>query len=137
MSELESVRVLLVEDDEDDYVLTRGLFAQMKGNRFQLEWFKSYALGLEAMVRNQHDVCLLDYRLGARNGVELLVEAQARGCQAPIILLTGLGAHQVDVEAMKAGAADYLVKSGFARGFAGALDSLCAGAEAGGGERGV
>ncbi len=104
--------MLLVEDDEDDYILTRGLFADMRGCRFQLEWFKSYELGLAAMARNQHDVCLLDYRLGARNGIELLKDALERGCQAPIILLTGLGEHDVDVEAMKAGAADYLVKTG-------------------------
>ena len=63
----ELIRVLLVEDDEDDYILTRGLFSELRRHRFQLEWFKSYQLGLDAMVRNQHDVCLLDYRLGARN----------------------------------------------------------------------
>ncbi|MDB6022223.1 MAG: hybrid sensor histidine kinase/response regulator, partial [Pedosphaera sp.] len=112
MNESELIKVLLVEDDEDDYVLTRGLFSEMKGRRFQLDWFKSYSLGLEAMARNQHDVCLIDYRLGAKNGIELLREALERGCQAPIILLTGLGEHKVDVEAMKAGAADYLVKTG-------------------------
>lgn len=112
MSNPSLVRVLLVEDDEDDYVLTRGLFADMRVCRFQLEWFKSYQLGLAAMIRNQHDVCLVDYRLGAKNGIELLKEAIEKGCQAPIILLTGLGEHQVDIEAMKAGAADYLVKTG-------------------------
>jgi two-component system cell cycle sensor histidine kinase/response regulator CckA len=112
MNEPELVRVLLVEDDEDDYILTRGLFAGMKGRRFHLEWFNSYQLGLDAMIRNQHDVCLVDYRLGAKNGVELLKAALERGCQAPVILLTGLGEHEVDLEAMRAGAADYLVKSG-------------------------
>ena len=111
MGDLEQIKVMLVEDDEDDYILTRGLFAEMMGRRFQLEWFKSYDLGLKAMLRNQHDVCLVDYRLGAKNGVELLTEAVDQGCQAPIILLTGSGEHQIDLEAMKAGAADYLVKS--------------------------
>jgi two-component system, cell cycle sensor histidine kinase and response regulator CckA len=110
MGQLEQIKVMLVEDDEDDYILTRGYFSEMVG-RFHLEWFKSYDLGLKAMLRNQHDVCLLDYRLGAKNGVELLKEAVDQGCQAPIILLTGSGEHQVDLEAMKAGAADYLVKS--------------------------
>jgi two-component system cell cycle sensor histidine kinase/response regulator CckA len=111
MSDFEQIKVLLVDDDEDDYVLTRGLFTQMRDQRFQLEWFKSYQLGLEAMARNQHDVCLIDYRLGAKTGIELLREALERGCQAPIILLTGSGQHEIDVQAMKAGAADYLVKS--------------------------
>src|SRR5579863_377830 len=112
MNETELVRVLLVEDDEDDFILTRGLFGEMKGSRFHIEWFKSYALGLEAMCRNQHDICLVDYRLGAHNGIDLMRVAIERGCLAPIIVLTGLGEHTVDVEAMKAGAADYLVKSG-------------------------
>src|ERR1700722_10443685 len=87
MNELETIKVLLVEDDEDDYVLTRGLFTEMKGRRYQLEWFKSYQLGLAAMIRNQHDVCLVDYRLGAKNGGELLQEGLAKGCQSAIILL--------------------------------------------------
>jgi DNA-binding NtrC family response regulator len=65
---------------------------------------------LDAIAHNQHDVYLFDYRLGERNGLELLRDAVAKGCKAPIILLTGQGDHEVDVEAMKAGAADYLEK---------------------------
>jgi PAS domain S-box-containing protein len=106
----ELVRVLLVEDDEDDYFLTRTLFSEIKDRRFQIQWVKTFDLGLEAMVRNEHEVCLIDYRLGARNGIELLRLAQQGGCLAPIILLTGQGEHEIDLEAMKAGAADYLVK---------------------------
>jgi two-component system cell cycle sensor histidine kinase/response regulator CckA len=107
----ETIRVLLVEDDEDDYIITRGVVAQIKGCRPQLEWFNTYQRGLDAMLRNRHDICLVDYRLGAKNGIDLLREASQAGCQAPVILLTGLGQHEVDVEAMKAGAADYLVKA--------------------------
>jgi two-component system cell cycle sensor histidine kinase/response regulator CckA len=111
MFQLGTVRVLLVEDDEDDYIITRELFAEISGQRFTLEWVKTFEAGLAAMIRNEHDVVLLDYRLGARNGVELLREAIAQGCQAPIILLTGSSQHLVDLEAMRAGADDYLVKA--------------------------
>ena len=107
----EPVRVLLVDDDEDDYVLTRDWFCEMEGARFELEWVASYDAALNAIAYNDHDVYLLDYRLGERNGLELLREAIAKGCKAPIILLTGQGDHEIDVEAMKAGAADYLDKS--------------------------
>jgi PAS domain S-box-containing protein len=106
----EVLKVLLVEDDEDDYILTRGLFAEIKGQRFQLVWVKSFQAGLQEMIRNQQEVCLVDYRLGAQNGIDLLREALRQGCQSPIILLTGQGEHEIDLEAMKAGAADYLVK---------------------------
>jgi len=67
-----------------------------------------YDAGLEAIQKDEHDVYLVDYRLGKDSGLELLRAAIGRGCQAPVILLTALGDHQVDSEAMKAGAADYL-----------------------------
>jgi len=105
------VKVLLVDDDEDDYILTRDWFEEIPGAPFELEWVDSYQGGLEAIASRQHDIYLLDYRLGALNGLELLREAVAQGCPGPIILLTGQGDHEVDVEAMKAGAADYLDKS--------------------------
>src|SRR5215475_2202332 len=105
------VKVLLVEDDEDDFVLAQDLFSEMPGQRFALDWARSFDAGLKAMTLNQHDVCLVVYRLGARNGVDLLRAAIEGGCQSPIILLTGAGEHEIDVEAMQAGAADYLVKA--------------------------
>ena len=107
----ERIRVLLVDDDEDDYVLTRDLFAEIQGTVFDLEWIDSYDAALEAIATSKHDIYLFDYRLGAGNGLELLRLALARGCSAPIILLTGQGDRLIDIEAMKAGAADYLEKS--------------------------
>lgn len=105
------IRVLLVDDDEDDYILTREWFSEIQGSRFVLEWVATYEAAIDAIAKRQHDIYLFDYRLGERNGLELLREAIANGCKAPIILLTGQGDHEVDVEAMKAGAADYLEKS--------------------------
>jgi two-component system cell cycle sensor histidine kinase/response regulator CckA len=105
------VKVLLVEDDEDDFVIARDLFSEMPGRRFALDWAQNFDVGLQTMVLNQHDVCLVDYRLGARNGVDLMRAAFEGGCQSPIILLTGAGEHEVDIEAMQAGASDYLVKA--------------------------
>ncbi len=105
------VKILLIEDDEEDFIIARDLLADIGETKFALDWAKTYEEGLETLLRNQHDICLLDYRLGARNGIELLKAAIERECQAPIILLTGLGEHAVDLEAMQAGAADYLVKA--------------------------
>jgi two-component sensor histidine kinase len=70
----------------------------------------TYEAALAAMEGHCHDVYLVDYRLGRRNGLELLREALANGCPGPVILLTGQGDYEVDMEAMRAGAADFLVK---------------------------
>jgi len=104
------LRVMLVDDDEDDFVMTRDLLAEIEGKNIELDWVSTYDAGLEALGRNSHDVYLLDYRLGEHNGLELLTEAMASGCKAPIILLTGQGDHELDIKAMEAGASDYLVK---------------------------
>jgi DNA-binding NtrC family response regulator len=104
------IRVLLVDDDHDDYVILRDLFLDIEVGKFQLEWTETYDAALEKMVSNEYDVCLIDYLLGERNGLELLNEAVRNGCKVPIILLTGKGAREVDMAAMKAGASDYLDK---------------------------
>jgi signal transduction histidine kinase len=106
------VRVLLIDDDRDDYLLTRDLLAEIPGGRYRVEHVPTYEEGLEAACRGAHDVCLLDYRLGARTGLDLLRESRARGARVPVIVLTGKGEYAIDQEAMRAGAADYLEKAG-------------------------
>jgi PAS domain S-box-containing protein len=106
----DEIRVLLVEDDEDDYLLTRDMLAEAGGGRYVLEWVASYQEALDVIKQRRHDVCLVDYRLGERTGLDLLREGAGLGCAAPIILLTGQGDQDVDLAAMKAGAADYLIK---------------------------
>ena len=105
-----TVRVLVVDDDEDDYLIARQLLSDIDGQKFDLVWGSTYDAGLEAIASDQHDVCVLDYRLGERDGLELLREAPAGGARGPMILMTGLMDHDIDVDAMSAGAMDYLVK---------------------------
>lgn len=105
------IKILLIEDDEDDYIITQDLLSEVKGIQFDLEWIKTYEGALEAIKRQAHDVILLDYRLGTHTGLEILQAATAFSCQVPIILLTGQGGHEIDVAASEAGAADYLVKT--------------------------
>jgi DNA-binding NtrC family response regulator len=105
------LRVLLADDNQDDYVITRDLFHSIGRERFHLDWVPTYHEALQAIDLNQHDLYLFDYRLGEADGLDLLREALDRGCKAPIILLTGHDDWETDVRAMKAGAADYLVKN--------------------------
>jgi diguanylate cyclase (GGDEF)-like protein len=106
----DAVRVLLVEDDEDDFVLTRDLLAEGFGGRATVEWASSRTPGLTRLTEGQFDVALLDYNLGGDTGIDLLREARARGCRTPVIMLTGQNDRATDLNAMHAGASDYLVK---------------------------
>ena len=63
------------------------------------------------MLAGDYNLYFVDYRLGAKSGVDLLKEALQNGCEEPIILLTGKGNYEVDIEAMQLGAVDYLVKT--------------------------
>lgn len=110
MIDKEHIDVLIIEDDEDDFFIARSLVAKTTGVRCNLDWAQSYEEGLDAVTSRDYDVCLVDYRLGARDGLQLLREANERGCDTPMILLTGQGDLQVDLNAMMAGAVDYLVK---------------------------
>jgi two-component system, sensor histidine kinase and response regulator len=103
-------RVLLVDDDEDDRVLTRDLLAEGGQGRYLCAAVVSFEAGAVAL-RSGYDVALVDYRLGARTGLELVQEAVASGVRVPIILLTGVGDENLGHAALRAGAADYLVKS--------------------------
>lgn len=91
--------------------MTRYWFGEFRVAKCDLEWVNNYQAARSAIARQQHDIYLVDYRLGAHNGLELLREAIANGCSSPMILLTGQGDWEIDLEAMKAGAADYLEKS--------------------------
>ncbi len=104
------LRVLLIEDDEDDFVLVRDLLSEISQSGYALDWVQTYHDALDAIESRCYDVYLLDYRLGEYDGLTLLREAKQRGCRAPIIFLTGQGNYDIDVAAMRAGAADYLVK---------------------------
>jgi signal transduction histidine kinase/BarA-like signal transduction histidine kinase len=102
--------VLIIDDDEDDYVLTVSLLREIGVDRYAAKWVSSYTGALDEIRRGDHDICLVDYRLGMRNGLDLLHDAVQMGATIPLILLTGQGAHEVDLKAMEAGAADYLTK---------------------------
>jgi two-component system, cell cycle sensor histidine kinase and response regulator CckA len=104
------IRILLIDDDQDDHVLVRGLIEDAFGDRASFHWEDTYAGGLDALTKGNFELCLLDYRLGARTGIDLLGEAHQRGVTIPTILLTGQSAREIDLAAAEAGAADYLVK---------------------------
>jgi len=106
----ERVKVLLVEDDEDDYILARDMLNDAFVENPFLRWVRSPRDGLEAISEDDFDVCLVDYRLAGESGLTFIHEASLRATAPPMILLTGQDNREVDLAAMRAGANDYLVK---------------------------
>ncbi len=109
-SPTEPLRVLLVEDDEEDYLITRDLLSGQDRVRFRVDWCAEYDEALEVIREQRHDVYLVDFRLGARTGLELVRDAFATRPRAPVLVLTGLSDYEIDLEATALGVTDYLVK---------------------------
>lgn len=107
----QSFKVLFIDDDEDEFVNIKDIFQEIRTSKYQITWKSSYHEGLKALTTNTFDVCLLDYRLGAKTGLDLLKEAQDFKITCPVILLTGHGDRELDLQAMQIGASEYLVKN--------------------------
>ena len=109
-SELSSYKILIVDDDEDDFFITNQYIKNIKNCNFEVEWRYDYKRAMEDVCSKKYDIYLVDYYLGAKTGLDFLKEALEKKCDEPIIILTGKGAPELDAEVMHAGAVDYLIK---------------------------
>ena len=106
----EIVRVLLVDDDVDDWLIIGGMLAEQERARFSVEYCAAYDEALAAIGERRHDVYLIDYRLGTRTGLELIRESFASGPSAPVIMVTGQATYDVDLEASALGVTGFVTK---------------------------
>ncbi len=111
MTSSQPVRILIIDDDEDDFILTSGFINTIEDRTFDIQWCYNYKSALEHIASKAFHLYFVDYRLGAKTGIDLLSEAMKMNCEEPIILLTGKGNSVIDQQAMRMGAVDYLVKS--------------------------
>lgn len=105
------ISILLIDDDEEDFLLTKDIIEEITHLDLNLGWVNNYQEAINTIQEDKYDVYLIDYRLGAENGLSLIEEAIENGCTSPMILLTGQDDIEIDAKAMTLGAADYLVKS--------------------------
>jgi DNA-binding response OmpR family regulator len=95
-----TLRVLLIDDSEDDYRLTQRILGDARFERFALDWIEGFDDGLAAVQSNSHDAYLIDHKLKTRSGLELIREAVRSGAIAPMILLTGHGDDGVHLDSI-------------------------------------
>jgi PAS domain S-box-containing protein len=105
------IQILLIEDDSDDYVLTRELIREIPGEEYALTWASTPDEAFRLVDAEQFHICLVDYHLGAETGSEVIERLRRMGFDGPIIVLTGQDDYDTDMEVMHAGADDYLLKS--------------------------
>ncbi len=105
-----AVRVLVLDDNEDDFAFVKILLGKSLAYSYEPEWAPTEEAALAALRRGGFDVALFDYKLGGTTGLEILQTLQGQQCEIPIILLTGSENPEIDQAALNAGAADYLCK---------------------------
>ncbi|MBY0314874.1 MAG: hybrid sensor histidine kinase/response regulator [Bdellovibrionales bacterium] len=105
------LKILLVDDDQDDYFHINNLLQEIQPSKYDLVWASNYYDGLKRLKEGHFDACLLDYRLGEKTGLDFLIESREHTFRCPIIFLTGLTDFDLDFKAMEMGASDYLVKN--------------------------
>ena len=106
-----TTRILIVEDDEDDFLIIEACIKDIPDKDFLIDWCYEYNDAIQRISERRYDIYFVDYLLGEKTGLELLQEAIAKGCEEPLVLLTGIGNREVDIQAMTIGAVDFLVKS--------------------------
>ena len=104
------LRVLIIDDDEEDFFITSQYIKKIRGKEFIIDWCYRYKEAYDAILEARYDIYFIDYYLGAKTSLDLMKEALLCNCEQPLILLTGMGNQKIDLEAMQAGAFDYLVK---------------------------
>ncbi len=100
-------RVLVVDDEENIRLVLRTL---LKKNDYQVEAAESAEIALAQLERFDPDFVLADVRMSGMTGIELCTELKARSSLATVILMSAYGSVDLAIEAMKAGAYDYISK---------------------------
>lgn len=100
-------RLLLVEDDPE---LVTMLSEVLRDEGYEVEVANDGQRGLHLGLTRQYDVLVVDRRLPALDGLDVLARLRSRAVRTPVMLLTAMGTVHDRVDGLDAGADDYLVK---------------------------
>ena len=110
MTQVRHVRVLLVEDDEEDAAIFRRHVANLRHHSVVVFGARDVEEARCMLGEHQFDVVFLDLNLRGQDGMELLKQLRTQTDCPPVIIVTGSGDEEKAVESMRSGASDYLVK---------------------------
>ncbi len=106
-----AIKLLIVDDDEDDLYLIKDALSEVTRTRYAITTASSSLLAMVELSNSSFDVIFSDYRLGAVTGVDFINSVRAAGIETPIILLTGISDAMVDNAALEAGSSDFIPKT--------------------------
>lgn len=105
------VKILFIDGEEGEYLLLADLLSKIHHTDYQLVWHDRLDGALPAIFGDDYDLVLLDYYWGnGHTAQDLLTAAKTQACTTPIVVMTSEMETEVDREAIRAGAADYLIK---------------------------
>ncbi|MFH1112848.1 MAG: sigma 54-interacting transcriptional regulator [Pseudomonadota bacterium] len=104
-----SIRILYMEDDAG---LARLFQRTLSRSGYVVDTVPDGEQGLAAHRAGSYDILAVDHKMPGKNGIEVIRELRTEGLLPPTIMITGAGDERVAVEAMKLGAADYIIKDG-------------------------
>lgn len=104
------VRVLMIDDDEEDCEIIAEYLRDSPGD-YELETETNVARAVDRMMEGAHDVYLLDHRMGATKGVDLLGQLREKGFHKPVVLCSGDVDRDAKMDATFYGVSDIINKS--------------------------
>ena len=104
------VRLLVIEDEAERFERLTSFLQDIERCVFDVRWVQTYDEGLDEIMRDEHEVCLVDVGLGDRDGIELIQEARRMGSRRPLIAMSSRTDRILDLAAMRAGASDFMPK---------------------------
>ena len=102
-----SATLLIIDDDE---VVRASLAAYLEDSGFSVLQASNGLQGLQMFEQEQPDLIICDLRMPQMSGLELIRQVAQRSAQTPVIVISGAGVMSDVVEALRLGAADYLIK---------------------------
>ncbi len=111
LANADAISVLLVDDDEIDRLALRRALSKAGLGELRITEAERASEAYKEITGGVFDCAFFDVRLPDRDGVVLLRDVRAAGVRTPVIVLTGFGDEQTVLDAMKAGATDYVAKS--------------------------
>lgn len=106
-----AVRVLHVDDSEEEFILLRELLSFVEEMQFEFHWVPDIRTAMQAIDEKNFDVCLVDYHLGLDKGLDLIQTALAKDVKMPFILMSGTKDRSIEREALKIGARQCIDKN--------------------------